>query len=83
MATTTRLYDGTIHVKEINGKHGDLVDLEFRCNECFERRLLPGNAGYLYWYADYREAIPSDFSTDYPTYCKGCDRELIDVEGHC
>ena len=74
-----RLYHGLIHVKEITASNGDLVDVEFRCDECF----TGSHIGYEYWYADYRDSYPGDFSTDYPTYCKGCDLELIDIEGHC
>lgn len=71
------VYKGQIYVKEINDKKGDLVDLEFRDEECYHKGL---DGSYAYWFQDYREAIPSDFLTDYDTCCKGCDQLLIAYE---
>lgn len=76
MGERMRILTRPIHVKEITDHTGDLVDLEFRCNPCFQRVK---DGSYYYWYKDYREAIRSDFSENYHTYCKGCDRMLVEV----
>ena len=71
-----RVFKGTIYVKEINDSHGDLVDLEFRDEECYQRGM---EGSYAYWYQDMRETIPSDFSTDYETYCTSCNCQLTEA----
>ena len=72
-----RILSSPIWVKEILARNGDLIDLEFRCDPCFQRAK---DGAYAYWYADYRQAMRSDLSTDYRTYCKSCESVLAEVE---
>lgn len=61
------------YIKEVLDNDGTVYSVEFRCKDCYERGLT---GRYAYWYVDYRETMPSDFSTDYNTYCMGCDKLL-------